>query len=46
FNTKIKTFPNNIFAGWFGFTAKGYFEAEAGSEKAPSVNFDDMGDKK
>jgi LemA protein len=39
YNTKIRTFPNNITAGMFGFEKKGYFEAEAGSEKAPEVKF-------
>lgn len=39
YNTKIRTFPNNITAGIFGFQKKGYFQAEAGSEKAPKVEF-------
>jgi len=39
YNSKIRTFPNNIFAGMFGFEKKGYFQAEAGSEKAPTVQF-------
>jgi LemA protein len=39
YNTNIRTFPNNIFAGMFGFTAKGSFAAEAGAEKAPEVKF-------
>jgi LemA protein len=29
-----------IFAGMFGFKEKGYFAADAGAEKAPTVNFD------
>lgn len=40
FNVKIKTFPNSIFAGWFGFSEMTRFQAEAGAEKAPEVNFD------
>ena len=40
FNTTIRTFPNNFYAGWFGFTPKVPFAADAGAEKAPSVNFD------
>lgn len=40
FNVKIKKFPNSIFAGWFGFTEMTRFQAEAGAEKAPEVNFD------
>ncbi len=39
YNTYIKTFPNNIFAGMFGFTQKPYFKATQGSEKAPEVKF-------
>jgi LemA protein len=39
YNANLRTFPNNIFAGWYGFEAKGYFEAAAGSENAPTVQF-------
>jgi LemA protein len=39
YNTLIRLFPNNIFAGMFGFSKKGYFEADAGAEKAPKVQF-------
>jgi len=39
FNSKIRSFPANIIAGIGGFTPKGYFQAEAGSEKAPTVKF-------
>ena len=39
FNTTVKSFPNNIFAGIFNFKEKGYFAAEAGAEKAPTVDF-------
>lgn len=39
YNSNLRTFPNNIFAGWYGFEQKGYFEASAGSENAPSVQF-------
>ena len=40
YNTAIRKFPNNIFAGMFGFTAADYFEADEGAQKAPEVNFD------
>lgn len=30
YNTAVKTFPNKIFAGWFGFSEKQYYEAPAG----------------
>ena len=39
YNIKARTFPNNIFAGMFGFKTKEGFKAEAGSEKAPEVKF-------
>jgi len=39
YNTYIKLFPNSIFAGMFGYSEKGYFKADAGSEKAPSTDF-------
>ena len=40
YNTYIRKFPNNIFAGMFGFQPKPPFEAEAGAENAPNVDFD------
>jgi LemA protein len=39
YNTFIRTFPKNIFAGMFGFEKMSYFEAEKGAEKAPEVKF-------
>lgn len=39
FNVLIRRFPNNIIASMFGFEKKAYFEAEAGAEKAPTVEF-------
>jgi LemA protein len=39
FNTTVKTFPNVIFAKMFGFNEKGFFAADAGAERAPSVDF-------
>lgn len=39
FNKNIRTFPNNIYAGMFGFEKKPYFEADSGADKAPEVNF-------
>lgn len=39
YNSKIRTFPNNLTAGLFGFEKKGYFQAEAGADKAPEVKF-------
>ncbi|VAW24090.1 LemA family protein [hydrothermal vent metagenome] len=39
FNTYIRTFPKNIYAGIFGFEKRPYFEAAPGTEKAPEVKF-------
>lgn len=39
FNTGIRQFPDNIVASIFGFDKKGYFEAQAGAETAPKVEF-------
>lgn len=39
YNKYVRSFPNNIFAGFYGFGQKGYFQAVAGSEKAPEVKF-------
>lgn len=39
YNTQIRKFPVNLFAGMFGFEKKAYFEAEQGAEQAPEVQF-------
>lgn len=39
YNAYIKKFPRVIYASWFDFEKKPYFQAEAGSEKAPVVQF-------
>ncbi len=39
YNSYIRQFPRNILAGMFGFTPKPYFEANAGAENAPKVEF-------
>jgi LemA protein len=39
YNGYIRAFPRNFFAGWFGFERKGYFEAAAGAQNAPTVQF-------
>ena len=39
YNTYVKSFPNNMLAGMFGFAPKPYFEAVKGSEVAPKVEF-------
>ena len=40
YNLQVKTFPNNLFAGMFGFKDKQYYKADAGSDKAPDIQFD------
>lgn len=39
YNTQLRQFPRNIIAGIIGFDQKPYFEAAAGSEQAPTVQF-------
>jgi LemA protein len=39
YNSKIRSFPNNLTASMFGFEKKGYFQADAASQKAPKVEF-------
>ena len=39
YNTLVRKFPDNIIASDFGFEKKGYFEAQAGAETAPAVEF-------
>ncbi len=40
YNTEIRQFPTKFAVGILGFKTKAYFEAEAGSETAPEVEFD------
>jgi LemA protein len=40
YNLQVKTFPNNIFAGIFGFHEKAYFQSNPGTENPPDINFD------
>ena len=40
YNLKVKTFPNNIFAGAFGYHEKPFYKSDPGSEKVPDMNFD------
>jgi LemA protein len=39
YNTAVRTFPTNLFAGMFGFQPRPFFEAQPGAEKPPAVNF-------
>ncbi|AOW17562.1 LemA family protein [Polaribacter vadi] len=40
YNKHIKIFPNSILAGMFNFDEMSRYQADAGSENAPDVNFD------
>ncbi|HTR29699.1 MAG TPA: LemA family protein [Puia sp.] len=39
YNLKVRTFPNNIFAGIFNFHEKPFYQANPGSENAPDIQF-------
>ncbi len=39
YNSYIRQFPKNMYANFFGFEKKPYFEATAGAEVAPEVQF-------
>lgn len=39
YNVKVRRFPNNIFAGMFGFDKRPMFQAEEGAQHAPKVVF-------
>ncbi|HEC99211.1 MAG TPA: LemA family protein [Proteobacteria bacterium] len=39
YNTRIRSFPENILAGLFGFTRAGFFQAPPAATQAPRVNF-------
>ena len=39
YNKKIRTFPANLFAGIFGFSAREGFKSDLGAEKVPKVKF-------
>ena len=37
YNTSIKKFPTNIYAGWFGFEPQPQFKADDAAQRAPEV---------
>ncbi len=41
YNTKVRAFPTNVFAGIMGFKQRSGFTADAGSQNAPNVDFGD-----
>ena len=42
YNVRVRTFPNNLFAGMLGFHPREGFTADPGSQNAPRVNFPDQ----
>ena len=40
YNLRVRRFPGSILAGIFGFRDKPFYKADAGTEKAPEINFD------
>src|SRR5215218_10718124 len=42
YNVRVRTFPNNIFAGMLGFHPRQGFTADPGSQNAPRVEFPDQ----
>jgi len=39
FNTAVRSFPTVVIAGMLGFSPRPFFNAQAGAERAPNVNF-------
>jgi LemA protein len=39
YNTKVRSFPMNIFSGMFGFKVKEGFKADEGAQTVPTVDF-------
>ena len=42
YNTQVRRFPTNIFAGMFGFHPRSGFQADPGAQTAPRVEFPDQ----
>lgn len=42
YNTRVRRFPTNIFAGIMGFQPRAGFTADPGSDRAPNVDFGDQ----
>ncbi len=40
YNIRVKRFPKNMLAGLFGFDAAPFFEADEGTQDAPTVDFE------
>ncbi len=40
YNLTVRTFPNNLFAGMFGYHQKAFYKADEGADKNPDIKFD------
>ncbi|TSC78632.1 MAG: LemA protein [Candidatus Peregrinibacteria bacterium Gr01-1014_25] len=40
YNLRVKRFPGNVLAGFFGFVPEAFFESDDGADTVPTVNFD------
>jgi LemA protein len=40
YNLKVRTFPNNLYAGMFGFHQKPFYQADPGTQKNPDIKLD------
>src|SRR6516225_7208431 len=43
YNVQVRSLPTALYAGWFGFLPKPYFQSVAGAEAAPTVSFPSFG---
>jgi LemA protein len=43
YDAQVRSIPTVIYAGWFGFLPKPYFQSVAGAEAAPTVSFPAFG---
>jgi LemA protein len=39
YNAQVRSLPTVVYAAWFGFQPKPYFQSATGAESAPTVNF-------
>ena len=39
YNGSVRSFPTTVYAGWFGFKPRTPFQADAGAQAAPTVDF-------
>jgi LemA protein len=39
YNTSLRTFPTNLWAGWLGFAPQKYFQAAGDAKQVPKVDF-------